>query len=225
MTPKAVLFDCDGVLVDSEPITNALLAEELTAHGLPVAPHQCMALFVGGTIAGVAEQARARGARLPADWVAGFYVRMFDRLAAGCPAIPGAETAVSRLAAAGLGLAVGSNGPLRKMEITLGQHPGLSKPFVGHLWSAQVLGRPKPDPLVWLHAAARLGVAPGECVVIEDSATGGRAARAAGMACLGYAPAGDGGAPAAGGGRGFCRLARVPRVLGGGLRPRLPQRG
>jgi len=214
MTPKAVLFDCDGVLVDSEPITNALLAEDLTAHGLPVTPHQCIALFVGGTIASVADQARARGARLPGDWVTGFYARMFARLAAGCPAIPGAEAAVTRLAAAGLGLAVGSNGPLRKMEITLGQHPGLRAPFGGHVWSAPALGRPKPDPQVWLHAAERLGVAPADCVVIEDSATGARAARAAGIRCLGYAPEGDGAALGAAGARLFRDMAALPRMLG-----------
>jgi len=214
---RAVLFDCDGVLVDSEPLTNALLAEDLTASGLPVAPQDCMALFVGGTIAGVADEARRRGARLPDDWVADFYARMFARLAVGCPAIPGAEAAVGRLAAAGLGLAVGSNGPLRKMEITLGQHPGLRAPFGGHVWSAQVLGRPKPDPLVWLHAAARLGVDPADCVVIEDSATGARAARAAGMRCLGYAPEGPGAGSAdrlrAAGAVLFADMAALPDLL------------
>ena len=212
--PRAVLFDCDGVLVDSEPITNALLAEDLTAHGLPVGPGDCLSLFVGGTIRGVANEARKRGARLPDDWVSGFYERMFARLAAGCPVVPGAETAVAALATAGIGLAVGSNGPSRKMEITLGQYPALRAPFGSHVWSAPELGRPKPDPLVWLHAAQALEVDPADCLVIEDSATGARAARAAGMRCLGYAPDGAADRLRAEGADIFDNMADLARHLG-----------
>lgn len=214
MPVAAVLFDCDGVLVDSEPITNRLLAADLTAHGLPLTVEACVQLFVGGTIAGVGDRARQLGARLPPDWAAGFYERMFAALAQGCPAIPGVEGAVARLAAAGLGLAVGSNGPPRKMEVTLGQHPALRAAFGAHVHSAQLLGRPKPDPLVWLHAARMLGVAPGACVVVEDSATGARAARAAGMRCLGYAPHGGAERLAAEGAEVFADMADLPALLG-----------
>jgi HAD superfamily hydrolase (TIGR01509 family) len=211
---RAVLFDCDGVLVDSEPITNTLLAEDLTARGLPLSMDECIALFVGGTIRGVTDKARALGADLPDDWPDLFYARMFARLAEGCPVIPGIEGAVARLAAAGMGLAVGSNGPLRKMEVTLGQHPVLRAAFGPHIHSAPLLGRPKPDPLVWLHAAERLGVAPGACVVVEDSATGARAARAAGMRCLGYAAHGGADLLAAEGAEIFADMADLPRLVG-----------
>lgn len=214
MPVKAVLFDCDGVLVDSEPMTNILLAEDLTARGLPVSPDDCLALFVGGTIRGVADKARGLGADLPDDWVDQFYARMFDRLAQGCPAIPGIEAAVARLGAAGLGLAVGSNGPPRKMEVTLGQHPALRAAFGPHIHSAPVLGRPKPDPMVWLHAAAKLGVEPADCVVVEDSATGARAARAAGMRCLGYAAHSAAGPLAAEGAEIFRDMAALPGLVG-----------
>jgi HAD superfamily hydrolase (TIGR01509 family) len=188
--PQAVLFDCDGVLVDSEPITNALLAEDLTARGLPLSTDDCLALFVGGTIRTVADKARSLGADLPPDWSALFYARMFDRLAQGCPLIPGADAATRALERAEIPMAVGSNGPLRKMEITLGQHRDLSARFGPHLYSAPALGRPKPDPQVWQHAAAELRVTVRGCVVIEDSASGALAAQAAGMRCLGFAPPG-----------------------------------
>lgn len=214
MPVKAVLFDCDGVLVDSEPMTNILLAEDLTARGLPVTPEDCLVLFVGGTIRGVADKARGLGADLPDDWVDLFYARMFERLAQGCPAVPGIEAAVARLEAAGMGLAVGSNGPPRKMEITLGQHPALRAAFGAHVHSAPVLGRAKPDPMVWLHAAAKLGVAPGDCVVVEDSATGARAARAAGMRCLGYAAHGGADRLAAEGAEVFRDMAALPGLVG-----------
>jgi len=218
MTPRAVLFDCDGVLVDSEPTTNALLAEELTAHGLPVTVDDCVALFIGGTIRDVGVRARAAGAALPPDWAEGFYLRMYGKLAEGCELIPGAEGATAALAAAGVGMAVGSNGPVRKMEITLGQHPRLLARLMPHVHSAQALGRPKPDPLVWLHAAQGLGVAPADCVVIEDSATGARAARAAGIRCLGLVTPGrdHGGADGLrdAGAELFEDMADLPRLLG-----------
>lgn len=214
MPVAAVLFDCDGVLVDSEPITNTLLAEDLTTRGLPLSKDECIALFVGGTIRGVADRARALGADLPEDWIDLFYARMFDRLGQGCPTVPGIEGAVARLAAAGLGLAVGSNGPPRKMEVTLGQHPGLRAAFGPHIHSAQLLGRPKPDPLVWLHAAQGLGVQPEACVVVEDSATGARAARAAGMRCLGYAPHGGADRLAAEGAEIFADMGALPGLVG-----------
>jgi HAD superfamily hydrolase (TIGR01509 family) len=150
---------------------------------------ECMTLFVGGTIRTVADKARTLGADLPADWSAQFYARMFDCLAQGCPQIPGAEGCTLALERAGIAMAVGSNGPLRKMEITLGQHPALRARFAGHVYSAPALGRPKPDPQVWQHAAEALRVPPGQCVVIEDSASGALAAQAAGMRCLGYVPA------------------------------------
>lgn len=214
MTPRAVLFDCDGVLVDSEPATNALLAEDLTAHGLAVTEEDCVARFIGGTIRDVAARARASGADLPPDWVDRFYARMFDRLAQGCALIPGADVATAALAEAGVRMAVGSNGPVRKLEITLGQHPQLRARLAPHIHSAQALGRPKPDPFVWLHAARGLGVEPADCVVVEDSVTGARAARAAGIRCLGLAAHGGGDALRAAGAEVFDDMRDLPRLLG-----------
>lgn len=87
--------------------------------------------------------------------------------------------------------AVGSNGTPDKKVITLGQN-GLLPRFRGHIYPGQALGTPKPAPDLWLHAARALGVAPEDCVVIEESAVGAEAARRAGIPCFGYAPHGQG---------------------------------
>jgi beta-phosphoglucomutase-like phosphatase (HAD superfamily) len=117
------------------------------------------------------------------------------------------------LDAAGIPYAMGSNGTPEKMQITLGQH-GLIERFKGHLYSGQALGRPKPAPDLYLHAAAQLGKAPAECIVIEDSAAGARAARAAGMRCMGYAPHGHADRLANEGAIPFTDMATLPKLLG-----------
>ena len=103
--------------------------------------------------------------------------------------MPGILTVLDALDAASIPFAIGSNGSDDKMQITLGQH-GLIPRFKG-LFSGQTLGKPKPAPDLYLHAARALGANPAHCVVIEDSPTGARAAKAAGMRCMGYAPHGN----------------------------------
>ncbi|MEO1539900.1 MAG: HAD-IA family hydrolase [Pseudomonadota bacterium] len=178
-----IIFDCDGVLVDSEPITNRAISENLRGHGLDVTPEWCMENFVGGTIAGVGQQARALGADLPEDWVARMYEEIFDVLARGMPEIPGAGAAVSALQDAGFATCVASNGPRRKMDITL-TSVGMFGRFAGRIYSAHEVGIPKPAPGLFLHAARVHETAPSACIVIEDSPSGARAARSAGMRCL-----------------------------------------
>ncbi|MCE6959939.1 HAD-IA family hydrolase [Cereibacter sphaeroides] len=210
----AVIFDCDGVLVDSEPAAFALLAEDLARHGLPMDHDEMEAHFLGGTIPGAAVKARALGADLPADWVHDFYERLYARLALGTPLMPHVLTVVEALDAAGIPYAVGSNGSERKMQVTLGQHPKLMARLKGRLFSGQTLGAPKPAPDLYLHAARELGVEPRRCTVIEDSPTGARAARAAGMVCFGYAPNGRAEALAAEGALPFSDMRELPRLLG-----------
>ena len=215
MTPvAAVIFDCDGVVVDSEPASFDLIADELRLHGLALSHAEIASQFLGGTITGVWEKARALGARLPDDWVPAFYQRLYARLAEGTPLIPGIEAVLDRLVEAGLPFAMGSNGSDHKMQVTLGQHPAVLAHFAGRMFSGQTVGRPKPAPDLYLHAAAALGIAPALCVVIEDSATGAMAARAAGMRCLGYAPQGSAGALVAAGARPFADMADLPALLG-----------
>lgn len=183
--PAAILFDCDGVIVDSEGSTFDLLIADLAAHGLLLTHHELETSFIGGTIETVALRARDAGARLPDSWVGDFYARMYAMLERGTPLIPGITQVFDQLDAAGIPYAVGSNGPIEKMTISLGQHDLI--PRFRAVLSGPSMGSPKPAPDVYLAAARACGAAPADCVVIEDSANGAKAALAAGIPCLGFA--------------------------------------
>jgi len=213
LRPAAVIFDCDGVVVDSEPTAFALLAEDLASHGLHLSHAQMERELLGGTMHVVWQKARGLGADLPEGWVDAIYEKLYARLAQGTPLIPGILAVLDALEAAGVPFAMGSNGSPRKMEITLGQHPGLIQRFGGRCFSGQAIGRPKPAPDLYLHCAAVMGVEPEACVVVEDSATGARAAAAAGMRCFGYAPHGSHGLAEAGAVI-FTEMAALPRLIG-----------
>lgn len=182
--PAAVLFDCDGVIVDSERPTFDLILADLATRGLSLTLEEFETDYIGGTIETIGARASAAGAVLPEGWVAGIYASMYDMLGRGTPLIPGITAVFDRLDALGIPFAVGSNGPVEKMHISLGQH-GLIPRFRAVL-SAQALGRPKPAPDVYLAAAAACGADPAACVVVEDSPAGARAALAAGIPCFGY---------------------------------------
>ncbi len=184
--PDLVLFDCDGVLVDSEPVTNRLLQENLAARGLTVPYEEIITLFVGGTMKKVGETASAMGAKLEDTWLMDIYQAMFDRLAEEVTAIPGAADILDALEAAGVGFAVCSNGPHAKMDVTLVK-TGLVERVEGYIYSREDVPKPKPAPDLYLKAASDNGVPPARCVVVEDSPTGARAGRAAGMYTIGFA--------------------------------------
>ena len=213
MIPALVIFDCDGVLVDSEPITNRMIAEEMTAAGLPMTTEQSIEMFVGGTIAGVYAEAVRRGAHLREDWVDYYYDRMIEVLAEEVEAIPGVHAALDALDHAGVQYCVGSNGPVRKMAATLGR-TGLWNRLVGRLYSAHDVGVAKPDPGLFLHAARAQGATPETCIVVEDSASGARAARAAGMRCLGFVRDTPAEKLTAEGAEPFDDMAALPALLG-----------
>ena len=187
---KAVLFDCDGVLVDSERLTNQLLRDDLSEYGLDMTLEEVMSAFVGGTMFAVSQEAIQLGARLPDDWVPAFYEKLYVVLGDQVEAVPGVSDLLDRLIGVGIRCAVASNGPASKMQITL-RKTGLLQRLTPHIYSAQDLENPKPAPDVYLHAAAQLGVAPEACIVVEDSASGARAGVAAGMRCIGYAAEGQ----------------------------------
>lgn len=189
---KLVIFDCDGVLVDSEPVSNAILAKDLSSRGLPLTEAEVGNLFIGGTIQGVSERAAELGADIPADWVNLIYAQVYSRLREGVPMIAGIEALMDRLDAAGIKYCVGSNGSDEKMSITLGQHPGLHDRLKANLYSAHTYKTAKPNPELFLIAARDFGVAPENCAVVDDSATGCTAAQRAGMLCFGLAEHDDG---------------------------------
>jgi len=218
MTPPAlVLFDCDGVLVDTEPPAFEVLLADLSARGFHSSLDDLRSRFLGGTMRANAENLRDAGVDIPENWVDEMYGKIYARLRTGVLPIPGIPALLDRLDAAGLAYAVGSNGRPEKMEISL-TSAGLWPRLQGRCFSAQVVGEAKPAPDVYLAAAAHYGIAPSDCVVIEDSPTGAAAARAANMRCFGYAPQtatdADGNALSAAGARIFGDMAALPALLG-----------
>lgn len=213
MTPALVIFDCDGVIVDSEPLTHQLLRDDLEQRGLSLDVSQVTTLFIGGTISGVAQRASELGADIPEGWVNDMYARIYALLGQGIDLIPGVTRVMDRLDRAKIPYCVASNGRMAKMEITLGQHPALWARLQGRLFSAEHVPAPKPAPDLFLLAAQTLGAAPADCVVIEDSATGARAAQNAAMRCYGYAAHDTGAHLSAEGAEVFHDMSHLPELL------------
>ena len=188
--PKLIIFDCDGVLVDSETIFNQVLIEDLAEHGLALTVEQSMALFVGGSMSSVQSAVQKRGIHLSDDWIELLYGKVKARLEQGVDAVEGIPELLSELSHMGQQFCVASNGPVDKMHITLGQ-TGLLPFFDKALFSAYEVNSWKPEPGLFLHAARQFSCTPEQCVVIEDSRNGTLAARNAEMPCLGYAPTGE----------------------------------
>lgn len=213
-TPKLVIFDCDGVLVDSEVVSNEVLVANLARHGLQLTLSECMGHFVGGTMKGVCEKARKMGADLPVDWVSDVYQDIYGRLQQGVPLVSGVSELLAVLDREGIPYCVASNGSEDKMRITLG-HNGLWERFHPNaMFSAHTLGVAKPEPGLFLAAASHFDIQARDCLVVEDSATGATAASRAGMRCLGYAPEGDGARLAEQGAEVFSAMAMVPALIG-----------
>lgn len=185
----AVIFDCDGVLVDSELITNRVLAEMLGELGWPISVAETMRIFLGKAIKDEAALIEARtGAPLSTDWLDRFRRRRNQALDRELAEIPGAPTAVRALHRALDGrVAVASGADRHKVEMQLAKI-GVLDCFAGRIFSGHELPRSKPHPDVYLAAAAALGVDPGRCAVVEDTVTGAAAGRAAGAHVFGYSP-------------------------------------
>jgi HAD superfamily hydrolase (TIGR01509 family) len=183
----AVIFDHDGTLVDSEPITLTLLAEMAIEYGAAV--HEDDAdRFKGADLKIVlAEIEHRRGARLPDDFLHILRERQSERIRAGLEAVPGADDLLRALQ---LPAAVASNAPVAKMQLCLGA-TGLDQYFTNEqLVSAYDVGEWKPEPGVFLAAASVLDTAPERCAVVEDSAPGIAGAIAAGMIVFALDPNG-----------------------------------
>ncbi|WP_313073706.1 HAD family phosphatase [Melaminivora sp.] len=206
----AVLFDCDGVLVDSEPITNGVLCAMLNEAGWPITPEACMATFIGKTVRSEAALIEARTGRPVTDaWMAEFYARRNTRLVAELQPIAGAIEAVRAVHGALAGrIACASGADRQKVEMQLAQ-VGLAPLFAGRVFSGHEMPATKPAPDVYLAAAAAVGVPPARCLVVEDTVTGVAAGVAAGATVVGYSPGGSGhGSPEA------LRAAGAVHVIG-----------
>ncbi len=181
------------MLVDSEEISNAVLAQVLTRHGLAMTAEEALREFKGMLMGDLIAKAEARlGAPLPPGFVAEFEALREVEFRAHLRPIPGARAAVQQVRAAGCRVCVASQGKLSKTELTLGL-TGLRDLFANdELFSAHTVARGKPHPDLFLHAAATLGADPSACVVIEDTPLGVRAALSAGMRVLWYAADADG---------------------------------
>jgi HAD superfamily hydrolase (TIGR01509 family) len=211
-----IIFDCDGVLVDSEPISNGVLAAMLAEQGLALDVAEARRRFQGLTLAEVQRDAEsAVGRTLPAGWLDEFIARRAVEFDRGLRAVPGASAAVTAVLAAGLAVCVASQGSLRKTARSLAL-TGLEGFFpAGARFSAEQVARGKPAPDLFLHAARCMGAAPARCLVVEDTPSGVSAAVSAGMSVLGFAADADADALAAAGAETFEELAELPDLLPG----------
>ncbi|WP_341908678.1 HAD family phosphatase [Polaromonas sp. YR568] len=189
MKYDAVLFDCDGVLVDSEPITNGVLRDMLEERGWKLSSADCMRLFLGKAVKDEAALIEAHtGKPLTEEWMVQFRERRNQRLISDVAPIPGAVQAVAKIHALyGGRIACASGADRFKVELQMDKC-GLMPYFKGHIFSGHELPRSKPAPDVYLAAAAALGVDPKRCAVVEDTVTGVTAGVAAGCTVFGYSP-------------------------------------
>jgi HAD superfamily hydrolase (TIGR01509 family) len=189
---RLVIFDCDGVLVDSEGISNAVLAAALRALGIDISAQEAHDRYRGMFLSEIRADAERRlGAPLPPDFMETFERDREDAFRASLRPMPGAAEAVKGVKAMGLEVCVASQGKLSKTELTL-TLTGLRDLFGDDaVFSAHSVERGKPAPDLFLYAAATMGVQPDRSVVVEDTMIGVRGALAAGMRVIAYAPDGD----------------------------------
>jgi HAD superfamily hydrolase (TIGR01509 family) len=210
--PHLVIFDCDGVLVDSEGPANRVLAEFLGIYGCRLTGAECEARFRGKTMAAVAAELAAEGIILPADWLTLLKPRALAALEAEIRPIPHAAEAVRAVEGMGLLSCVASQSGVDYLHFVL-DRTGLLEHFRGRLFSSHMVARGKPFPDLFLHAAMQMKTGFDRCVVIEDSVTGVRAAVAAGMRCLALCTPGEAPHMAALGAEPIMSLMDVPTAL------------
>ena len=183
MRYELIIFDCDGVLVDSERIAIKIESEGLSALGWPLTQDEIIERFVGRSSAYGHSQIVAKlGSTVAESWSADFWRRYRAALEADVVAVDGVVEALDRIETL---TCVASSSDHEHLRLVLGR-TGLYARFEGRIFSATEVANGKPEPDLFLHAAATLGVAPSSCAVIEDSAPGILAAQAAGMAAYAY---------------------------------------
>jgi HAD superfamily hydrolase (TIGR01509 family) len=179
-----VIFDNDGVVVDSELLANRVLSDLLTESGHPTSLEECIRDYMGGTLAGVRSSVRERwGDELPDAFDDLYHERLFKAFSTQLRPVPSIELVLNQLE---LPYCLASSGTLDRINRSLSV-TGLAGYFSGRIFSAEQVANGKPAPDLFLHVAETLAVPVSRCVVIEDSPNGVAAARAAGMTVLGYA--------------------------------------
>jgi HAD superfamily hydrolase (TIGR01509 family) len=181
---RLLIFDCDGVLVDSEPIAVRIDVEMLAEVGVTMTAEEVIERFVGRSPEVIVAETEARlGRRMPEGWFARGEARIREAYATELQPVPGIVEALGAIEDPVCVASSSGHENLRyKLELT-----GLYERFAPHIFSATEVANGKPAPDLFLHAASRMGAAPEDCVVIEDSRYGVEAARAAGMDVCGYA--------------------------------------
>lgn len=209
--PQLVIFDCDGVLVDSEPVANRMLAQMLRELGLDLTQEQIFESFVGYSLPHCLRIIESMlGHPPPETFLPDLQARTFEAFRTELRAMPGIEEALDRL---GVPFCVASSGDHEKMRTTLGI-TGLWPRFAGRIFSVTQVARGKPAPDVYLFAAKQIGADPAACVVVEDTPPGVQAGVAAGMTVFGYcAHTPEHKLRAAGAHRTFDDLRRLPDLL------------
>jgi HAD superfamily hydrolase (TIGR01509 family) len=218
MAPLLVIFDCDGVLVDSEPIAARILCEALASHGLNLNHKEADRRFRGRSLTDcilIAEKELGRG--LPSEFLPQLNKSTFDAFRHELRAIEGVKGAISEIRNANVPICVASSGSHEKIQLALGL-TGLLPFFENNCFSASDVKRGKPAPDLFLLAASTMGVEPAECVIIEDSLPGATAGREAGARVLAYVPRPDedpklGPALEKTGAETFGRMDDLPRLL------------
>jgi HAD superfamily hydrolase (TIGR01509 family) len=181
---EAILFDNDGVVVDSELLANQVLAELLSAHGFPCTVEYSMETFMGQSLTSARQKVLAIGGiDLPEDFEDAYHRELFVRFDRDLVSVPGVDDLLSGLT---VPFAMASSGDPARIERAL-RKVGLWQRFCGHIYSAVQVEHGKPAPDLFLFAAAQEGWRPERCLVIEDSQAGVRAARAAQMCVIGFA--------------------------------------
>jgi HAD superfamily hydrolase (TIGR01509 family) len=209
---RLVIFDCDGVLVDSEPLANAVLHAELRRLGVELTLAESTALFTGLSLRSCLAIIEDRlGGPPPREFMPRLRAGVIESFRRDLRAVPGVGDVLMALKPP---RCVASSGSHEKIRFSLGL-TGLDGFFDdARIFSADDVARGKPAPDLFLHAAHRMGAEPAACVVIEDSDPGVEAARAAGMRVLGFAARSDAAAlTAAGAERAFHDMRELPSLI------------
>ena len=209
-----MIFDCDGVLVDSVPLINRAMVRALAAYGLRLSPEEVQRHFRGLLDADIRDLVAARwGVALPENFTEVIAEEEWAAMVQDLGPVDGVESAVCSVVESGTAACVASNGSPEEIEHRL-KLTGLFTWFEGRLFSGLTVPRPKPFPDVFLHAASTMGYSPAECAVIEDGPAGIQAGVAAGMRVLAYIGGSDDAETFLEGVETFTSMSSLPELLG-----------